>query len=313
MSDRISRLRVGIQISGSDARTMLERIEEAEAAGIDGVWLTSGGTVPDPLAVLAAAARATQRISLGTSIVPILPRHPVAMWQSVMAVQQLSNGRLRLGLGPSTRRVAERMLGIEWHDPLQAMREYIIILKQFAATGKADFDGKIYRVHERATSTVSVPILMSALRRRAYRLAGELADGAISWVAPLRYLRETALPALEEGAGAARRPLPPLVVHLAVALTDDRQAAYAAFRKQLGIYPRIAEYNRMFRDIGYENRGGLFEEGLLHELILAGSEETIADGLHRIRSAGFSEVLVSLLDAGDGTANALQVLGKYCQ
>jgi alkanesulfonate monooxygenase SsuD/methylene tetrahydromethanopterin reductase-like flavin-dependent oxidoreductase (luciferase family) len=104
-----------------------------------------------------------------------------------------------------------------------------------------------------------------------------------------------------------------VVVHVAVALTDDAAAAYTAMKRQLGIYPRIAEYARMFRTVGFENPGGEFEDGLLRELVIHGSEAEVRAALDGIAADGVTEVLASLLDTGSGVDGALAVLGAYCR
>lgn len=305
-------MRIGVQVAAADASELVLGAVRAEEAGLDCVWLTSGGTVPDPLVVLAAAATATSRIELGTSIVPILPRHPLAVWQSVMAVQQLSGGRLRLGLGASTRRVAERTQGIAWpRDPVAATREYVTILQQISSTGRTEFDGEYYSVRERVSAQTPTPILISALRRKAFEIGGEVADGVITWVAPRPFIQSVGRPAVQDGAARANRPTPPIITHVAVAATSDRELALAAFKRQLGIYPRIAEYRRMFRDLGFQNPGGEFEDGLLDQLVISGSEDEIHHALDAIAADGFPELLISPLDTGNGVGATVSALGSY--
>ena len=75
----------------------------------------------------------------------------------------------------------------------------------------------------------------------------------------------------------------------------------------------IAEYARMFRTVGFENPGGEFEDGLLRELVIHGSEAEVRATLDSIAAGGVTEVLASLLDTGSGTEGALAVLGAYCR
>jgi len=298
---------VGVGISGSNAPSLLKDIEKAERAGLDAAWVTSGGLVPDPLAVLAAAATTTTSIALGTSIVPFLPRHPLALWQSALGVQQLSHGRLRLGIGPSTRRVATQSLGLQWPDPHAALAEYLSILRQLAETGRADFAGAYYQVRDRSEA-VDLPLYVAALRHRAFELAAAHADGAISWVAPWRHLQREALPALHATQASAR-----LVVHVPIALGADRDSAHSAFRRQLGIYPRIAEYRRLFHDLGYANPDGLYEPALMDELVLWGNDADVMARMNTLLTAGADELLVTMLDVGKGVDGIREILGTYCQ
>ena len=94
-------LKIGLHIAARDGKGALEQIVAAEQAGVDVAWMTCGGVAPDPIAVFAAAALRTERVELGTCIIPTFPRHPMALAQAAMVVDSLAPGRLRLGVGPS--------------------------------------------------------------------------------------------------------------------------------------------------------------------------------------------------------------------
>ena len=97
-----ARERVGLSIMATDAADAVNRIVEAEQAGLRQIWLAMGGTAgTDPLTIFATAAARTTQISLGTAIVPIYPRHPLVMVQQALAIHDIAPGRLRLGIGPS--------------------------------------------------------------------------------------------------------------------------------------------------------------------------------------------------------------------
>ena len=105
-------LKISAHIIAPDAPGLIDAIVAADQAGLDTAWLTVGGPAPDPFAVFAAAAQRTERINLGTSIVPTFPRHPIAMAQGAMTVDQIAPGRLKLGVGPSHKGPVEAMWGI---------------------------------------------------------------------------------------------------------------------------------------------------------------------------------------------------------
>jgi alkanesulfonate monooxygenase SsuD/methylene tetrahydromethanopterin reductase-like flavin-dependent oxidoreductase (luciferase family) len=99
----------------------VELIAEADAAGIDAVWLQAGGVSADPLTLFAAAATRSTRVQLGTAIIPTWPRHPLALAQQALVVESLAPGRLVLGVGPSTPG-AMRAFGVDFHHPLAHVR-----------------------------------------------------------------------------------------------------------------------------------------------------------------------------------------------
>jgi alkanesulfonate monooxygenase SsuD/methylene tetrahydromethanopterin reductase-like flavin-dependent oxidoreductase (luciferase family) len=145
-----------------------------------------------------------------------------------------------------------------------------------------------------------VPLLISALGEGAFRMAGEVSDGAISWNCPPRYLLDVALPALREGARAAGRAAPPLVAHVWVALGADREAARAAARKALAGYARLPFYAGMFAASGYPVQpDGSVSDGLIDAIVAAGDEAVVAARLDELLAGGLDELLLTALPMGD--------------
>ena len=293
--------RIGVAAMGGDSRAVVARIQELESLGIAAAWLTSGGAGPDALTTFAAAAATTERILLGTSIIPTYPRHPIVAVQQTQVLAQLAPGRFRLGLGPSHKVSIEPMFGIEHHAPLTNLREYIQVVKTLLVEGRVDFDGKQYHGHAALPGAAApdVPVMASALRRRSFRLCGEVADGAISWVCPGQYLRDVGLPAMQEGAARADRPVPPLIAHVPVCVHDNPDEVRDAARQQLSNYPRSPFYQEMFAASGHpEARDGVWSDGMLEDVVFSGSEEDVAGRLRELFDWGATEILAHPVTAG---------------
>src|SRR3954468_13078269 len=212
-------LNVGLVIPRGNAMSLIERVVEAERRGVPATWSTAGGPTADPVTGYAAAAAATDRIGLGTAVVPTYPRHPVTLASQAITIADLAPGRLRLGIGPSHKPIIEAAYGWPMGKPLVHLREYVTVLRTLLWEGSVDFSGEYFTVKTDLPADVTppkVPIPISALRPNAFRLAGEIADGAISWVTPVDYLEQTALPAMQAGADAAGHPRPPLIAHVPV-------------------------------------------------------------------------------------------------
>ena len=92
--------RIGVAAMGGDSRAVVARIQRLEELGIAAAWLTSGGAGPDALTTFAAAAAVTDRILMGTSIIPTYPRHPIVAVAQTQVVAQLAPGRFPAGTGP---------------------------------------------------------------------------------------------------------------------------------------------------------------------------------------------------------------------
>src|ERR1051325_9248718 len=117
MPDRL----LGVAIRGDTSPEVPTRIDRAEQLRLHAAWMTTGGARLDSMTLFAAAALRTQRIKLGTSIVPTFPRHPLVMVQQAQVVAQLAPGRFRLGVGPSHRPTIEAM-GLPFASPLGHLR-----------------------------------------------------------------------------------------------------------------------------------------------------------------------------------------------
>src|SRR5262249_21349966 len=197
---RLVRERVGMVVYGRDAAAAVATILAAEAAGVRQVWMTQATPAPDTLTLFAAAAALTTSVRLGTAIVPTYPRHPLVLAQQALALDDLAPGRLRLGIGPSHRPTIEGVYGIPMTAPLEHLREYVTVLRAALWERTVDHHGRFYTFKTELPRAPRTPILISALREGAFQLAGEVADGAISWLCPIPYLLEKALPALHAGA-----------------------------------------------------------------------------------------------------------------
>ena len=299
----MSEKRIGVAAMGGDAGIVLDRIQELNRLGIEAAWLTTGGAGLDALTLFSAAAVRTDGILLGTSITPTWPRHPISAVQQLQVIANLAPGRFRFGVGPSHRPSIEPMFGFDFKTPLTNLREYVHIVRSLLHEGAVDFDGRHYHAHARIDAPVpDLPVMASALRPGSFEFCGAVADGAISWVCPGEYLRDIALPAMETGArSAGRSVVPPLVAHAPVCVHDDPDEVRAASRKQLAGYPRLPFYASMFANAGFPEaeQTHAWSNPMLDAVVISGNEETVAARLRQVLSWGATELLVSVITAGD--------------
>ena len=306
---------LSVHIVAADAPGLIARIVEADRLGLDTAWLTVGGAAPDPFAVFASAAHDAERITFGTSIVPTFPRHPITMAAGAMTVDQLTPGRLKLGVGPSHRPAIEGTWGLPFNKPLSHLREYVTVLRALLNEGSVDFDGEQLSAHARIAQPTQVRVMISALRTGSFRLSGELTEGGISWMCPLPYIRDVATPAQQEGADAAGRPKPAMIVHTPIVVSEDRDAVRAAARQQFGFYQRMPFYSRMLQAAGYEEAaGGEFTDRMADGLIISGSANEVGDRVRSIGEYGVDEMLAALVQLPEGGSEArqrtLELLGE---
>jgi F420-dependent oxidoreductase-like protein len=312
----MARLPIGISVSRPSPSALVEAIVDAEEAGLPTVWSTVGGTNPDAVTVFAAAAIRTRHIQLGTSIVPAYPRHPVMLATQALVLADLARGRFRLGIGPSHRPTIEGMFGLPMERPLVYMREYLTVLRELLWEGNTEFRGEFFKVHTSLPAGMApprTPLLLSALRLSAFRQAGEIADGAISWVCPIPYLLNSAQPAMREGAESSGRASPPLIAHVPVVVSEDQPSASSIGREFLSRYARLPFYAAMFAQAGYElGSDGEVPQSLIDELVVSGNASQVVSSLQGILSRGIDELLVTVLPSSDQEqqeGSLLQALG----
>ncbi|MBI4305090.1 MAG: LLM class flavin-dependent oxidoreductase, partial [Chloroflexi bacterium] len=274
---------------------------ELDHLGIQAARLTTWGAGIDGLTILAAAAARTERIKLGTSIVPTWPRHPIVVVQQTQVIARIAPGRFRLGLGPSHKPTIESTFGYEFNAPLGHLREYVHVVRDLLRSGAIDFDGKYYKAHTRIAEPVAdVPVMASALRRGSFEFCGAETDGAISWVCPPEYLGDVGLPAMNEAATQAGRPTPPLIAHVPVCVHDNTEEVRRAVREQLAGYPRLPFYAQMFADAGFPEAQQtlMWSDRMIDAVVAHGDEAAVANRLRQVLEWGASEVLIAVVTAG---------------
>jgi F420-dependent oxidoreductase-like protein len=310
-----TRERVGLVIDGTNAAATVKTIAAAEAAGVRQIWIAQPPFWPDTLTTLAAAAIKTSTVRLGTSIVPTYPRHPLVMAQQALSLYDIAPSRLRLGIGPSHQAIIEGIYGLPQTTPLAHLREYVNVLRTALWEEKVDHHGKFFNVKVSMSHRAQIPILISTLGIKAFQLAGEIADGALSWVCPVPYLIRTGIPALRTAAAAAnRRSMPPLVAHVPVALSQDRDTVLAAGHQLLDMYAKFPFYAKMFADAGFPlTTSQMISDSLIDSLILSGNEDTVAAQFTELLAAGLDELMVTLVpikDAVDEFTRLMHLIGQ---
>jgi F420-dependent oxidoreductase-like protein len=294
-------MRVGVMVGPERGRydTKVERLRAdarwAEEAGLSSVWIPQ---IPDEFDALTAATVVgvgTTRIEIGTAVVPVQPRHPIALAQQTLSTQAVCEGRLALGLGVSHHWIIDDMLGLPYEHPAATMRSYLDVLDiALAGPGMVDVENDEFRVHNPLdiTSITGTPVLLAALGPVMLRLAGERADGTILWMADERAIGEHIAPAITQAARAAGRSSPRIVAGVPVCLCGDDEVDVAVARTNriLAEAEMSPNYQRLLE------RGDAREVG---DILAAGSESSIEKRLRAFADAGATDVSVRVVPIGD--------------
>jgi alkanesulfonate monooxygenase SsuD/methylene tetrahydromethanopterin reductase-like flavin-dependent oxidoreductase (luciferase family) len=244
-----------VRAEGIPVAEAIARVQLAERLGYDAVFCAQAAH-RDALALIAAYAQATTRIGLGTSVYPIYWSAPAALAMTATTLQELSGGRLRLGLGVSHPRVVEGIHATRIGKPMSEAREYVGLLRA-ALDGDVPRAGERWSVGQPQTDLPApvprIPIHLAALRRRMLRMAAEVADGIVLVNVPPEYVRDVVLPEVTRVRAAAGLGLDGLEIAVIVNcdLTDDVDRARADYRRFLSWYLTSPYYQAVFEDAGY--------------------------------------------------------------
>lgn len=300
-------MRIGLMI-GPERRRYREKVakliadaEAAERAGFASIWVPQIPGEFDAFTMIALMGSATRRIELGTAVLPIQTRHPIAMAQEALSVQAVCEGRFAIGLGPSHHWVIDDMLGLPYERPAHLVENYLEVLNAaFAGPGNVDVENDVYRVHSPidVTDLDPTPILLAALGPVMLRIAGEHTSGTILWMADERAIADHVVPRIAKAAAGAGRPAPRVVAGIPVCLCkkDEVDGARELSNQLLGHAEYSPNYERLLE------RGDARDVG---DILAAGDETAILERLRRFRDAGATDLSVRVLPLGRDRAERI--------
>lgn len=293
-------MRVGLMIGPERGRyvqkipRMIEGAQRAEALGYSSVWVPQIPDEFDALTAITLLGQATERIELGTAVMVIQTRHPVAMAQQALSTQLAIGGRLTVGLGPSHHWIVEDMLGLSYDKPARAVRDYLEVLRvAFSGPGSVDVENDNWCIHNPidVTDQPGPSILVAALAPMMLRIAGELADGTILWMADERAIGDHIAPRINKAAAAAGRTAPRVVAGVPVTLcrNDEADEARARANRVLSEAEMSPNYQRLLE------QGDAQQVGDIHA---AGDEGAVAARLRSFRDAGATDLSIRIVAIG---------------
>lgn len=250
---------------GKSLETALQRVELAERLGYESVYVTHIAA-RDSVTTLTAYASRSERVRLGTGIMPIYSRTPVATAQSFATLDEFSGGRAVIGLGVSHRPVVESWYGQAIDKPLRETREYVGIVRAILR-GEDPPRGEKFRCEFHFMgyeARPDMPVYLAGLSPGMLRLAGEIADGVILWLCNPDYVRDVVVPAVSEGRETAGKPLDGFDIVAAVpsAITSEPEEARDRLRSELIPYFSLPFYRTMIERSGFEDDIAGFDRGM---------------------------------------------------
>jgi alkanesulfonate monooxygenase SsuD/methylene tetrahydromethanopterin reductase-like flavin-dependent oxidoreductase (luciferase family) len=290
---------VGTFISaGRSLETALQRVERAESLGYESVY-TTHIAARDSLIVLAAYATRTERIKLGTGVLPIYSRTPVATAQAAATIDELSGGRMVLGLGVAHQVTVENWFGSTIGKPVAEMREYVGAVRAMFRGEDPNADAERFPTRFRFMGyepRPDLPVYVAALSPAMLRLAGAIGDGVMLWLCNPDYIRDVVVPEVTKGRERAGKSLEgfDIVAAVPAAVTEEADTARASLRGDLIPYFSLPFYRAMIERSGYGDEIGAFDDAMGR-----GDTETAAAAI----SDRFLEQLAAVGSATDAEAS----------
>ena len=294
-------MRIGLMVGSEKERPRADRLAGlisdgagAESGGFTTFWMPQVPGYLDAMTAVTLIGQATDRIEIGTAVVPIQTRHPLIMAQQALTTQIACSGRFTLGIGPSHHWIVNGQLGLDYDRPARLMRDYLDVLDaSFAGPGNVDVDNGSFSVHSPLDvgDTYEVPILLSALGPAMLRLAGEQAGGTVLWMADERAICDHVVPRITEAATRVGRPAPRIVAGVPVALctNGEADAARGYASEVLGHADFSPNYVRLHEHGDAQDVG---------DTMAAGDESTILARLRRYRDAGVTDLAARIVPLG---------------
>ena len=274
---------------GSSIREMVDLSQAAEAAGMDSVYCVEG--YRSAFVPLAAIAAATRRVRIGPYVANAYGRSPFLTAMSAIDLDELSGGRLVLGVGSGNRHINEDFQGIPHERPLRKLAEYVELLRLVFRTpkgGKVSYEGEVHRMRWRRSVPPlrpKIPVWLAAIFPKTVEVAARVADGvALGVLFSPEYVRDVIRPAA--GAAAARAGRDPAELEFPmgalVAVDGDRERARRAIRRTIcGFFHPLPHpyYDFLLREQGYSKvadaAARLVPEGRIEAAVDAIDDEVV--------------------------------------
>ncbi len=325
-------MKLGVHVGywglGMGAQEQLQVVQEAERLGYDSVWAAEAyGS--DAATVLAWLAAGTSKIKLGSAVFQMPGRSAAMTAMTAATIDELSGGRMVLGIGSSGPQVAEGWHGQRFGRQLQRTREYIEVVRMALARERVDYQGETIELPlpdgpgkalKLMISPVQqrIPIYLAAIGPKNTALAGEIADGWLpTFFSPEHVSELRGL--LQEGAAASGRSLDgfDIAPNVNAYISDDVEAARDLTRPLLALYiggmgsRKQNFYNNLVQRYGFEaeakeiqdlylegrkdEAGAAIPDRLIDMVSLCGPRDQVADRISAFRDAGVGTLTVSPL------------------
>lgn len=263
--------RTGLILDAQTISGLVELAKDAEDAMFDSVWATE--LYRTSFQQLAAVSHSTKTIKLGTAVALAFVRSPLITALTALDIDEVSDGRLILGLGTGAKRTNEMWHGIAHGKPVARIKECIEAVRLFINKSHLDepisYSGNYYDINTKGyhrpfkPRRTDIPVYLAGVGRHMTQAAGEVADGYLGHVVcSLRYLKDVVSVSIKTGlenSGKGRKNFTAASI-ITCAVSDDKKRAMQAARATIAFYATVRTYEPPFKMHGFEKEAGRIRE-----------------------------------------------------
>lgn len=287
-------MRIGIFGGLAAAATIDEVVADVQASeeqGFHSYWVPQIFGY-DALTLLAVVGRETERIELGTSVIPTYPRHPAMLAAQALTTQQACGGRLTLGIGLSHQPVIEHMFGMSFEKPVRHLREYLDVLMPLVNGERVEAHGDTISANLAldVPAAQPVPVQVAALGPQMLKLAGARTAGTITWMTGPRTIADHTAPTIRAAAQDAGNPEPFVTSGVPVCVTDDVDGTRGRAAQVYAVYGQLPSYRAMLDREGLDGPA---------DLAIIGDEDEVARRIRDFADAGVTDLAASEFGSTD--------------
>ena len=269
-------MNTGLILDAETISGLVQLAKEAEDAGFDSVWATE--LYRTSFQQLSAAAQATMTIKLGTAVALAFVRSPLITALTALDLDEISRGRLILGLGTGAKRTNEMWHGIAHGKPVSRIREFIeavrLLMSKSHSGEPISCSGDYYHINTKGYHRpfkpirTNIPIYLAGVGKYMTQAAGEVADGYLGHVVcSLRYIRDVVSKSLKAGLENSGRERKDFKVASIVtcAISNRKKEAMQAARATIAFYATVRTYEPPFKLHGFEKEAGIIREAFFRK------------------------------------------------
>ena len=291
---------------------VLECSETLSRTNVDTIWIPETWGMEN-FSMLSAVSTKTSTQKIGSSIINIYSRSPSVIAMGAVTVDELSGGRMILGLGTSSLPIINDFHGYKFENPLQRMKEYVEIIRSVLSGKQVNYTGEIFELKGFSLlikpKRETIPIYLAAVNQKMVDLARDIGDGVIFYLRPLNEMKETI-------SKMQTRKKIDITCQIITCVAEDSENAIDRAKKTVAFYVSVGKvYREFLAKNGFKNEtNNIFDEfkktgfklnhefvtdTMLKSLCISGNSEECKKQLQDFRETGLDLPIIQFNPVGD--------------